>query len=340
VSRFADADWWKWKRGSALFFWRWPEGDQRRYARDGMEVYITAKLPCNQRAARPPKIEKRELILDKILQVLKRGYVIIPGIANFIKNLIDYFEVPKDDDVRLVYNGTSCGLKECVWAPKFWLPTPSSAARVLGYGYYMADINLGEMFLNFPLPFVLRRFSGIDVSTFRADVNADKDLPNFGLLERAWAHWIRCWMGLKPSPYMAVHFYYLAEEFARGDRRASENSLRWDSVKLNLPGNPFYDPSQPRVMKWNVTTSFHSWGYLGFCGRPPSIRMLDRAIARGAPQYGIRELGPVRCSAPKEKRSSKPSLNRNGTRQSCQSRSCWTAMSTMTTQSCPTSDWR
>jgi hypothetical protein len=27
ISRFSDADWWVWKRGSALFFWRWPAGD-------------------------------------------------------------------------------------------------------------------------------------------------------------------------------------------------------------------------------------------------------------------------------------------------------------------------
>jgi hypothetical protein len=35
---------------------------------------------------------------------------------------------------------------------------------LVGYGYYMVDIDLGEMFLNFPLPSVLQKFSGIDVS--------------------------------------------------------------------------------------------------------------------------------------------------------------------------------
>jgi hypothetical protein len=62
-------------------------------------------------------------------------------------------------------------------------------------------------------------------------------------------------MGLKPSPYMAVRLYYLAEAFARGNRQEKSNPLRWDHVKLNLPGNPHYDPSLPRVMKWNSTTS-------------------------------------------------------------------------------------
>jgi hypothetical protein len=105
-----------------------------------MEVYITSKLP----------------LLDKITKVLQQGYLVIPSALNYIKSLIDYFEVPKDDNIQLVYNETSCGYNEVLYAPNFWLPTPASAARVLGYGYYMVDIDLGEMFLNFPLPFVLQ----------------------------------------------------------------------------------------------------------------------------------------------------------------------------------------
>ena len=82
-----------------------------------MEVYITSKLPLNQRPSRPPSTDKRKMILDKITKVLQRGYVVIPSALNYIKSLIDYFEVPKDDDIRLVYNGTSCGLNEVLYAP-------------------------------------------------------------------------------------------------------------------------------------------------------------------------------------------------------------------------------
>jgi hypothetical protein len=56
-------------------------------------------------------------------------------------------------------------------------------------------------------------------------------------------------MGLKPSPYMAVGFYYLDEEFVRGLHDKCD-LLSWDRVVLNLPGNPAYDPTLPRVMKW------------------------------------------------------------------------------------------
>jgi hypothetical protein len=69
--QFTTATWWKWNGGSTLIFWRWAEGNLRRFARDGMEVYITAKLPLNQKVCCPPKREKISLILTKILQVLK-----------------------------------------------------------------------------------------------------------------------------------------------------------------------------------------------------------------------------------------------------------------------------
>lgn len=60
ISCLADSDWWAWQQGSTLFFWRWAEGQQRRYARDGMEVHIIAKLPKNQRPACPPMIKKEK----------------------------------------------------------------------------------------------------------------------------------------------------------------------------------------------------------------------------------------------------------------------------------------
>jgi hypothetical protein len=243
VSRFSEADWWAWKKGSALFFWRWPPGEQRTSARDGMQIWIRSKLPCYQRKPRTPDPLKKQLILEKLQKILDRGYVIVPSSRTFIRSLMDFFEVDKDSDIRLVYNGTSCGLNDAIWAPNFFLPTPATAARSLGFGYYMVDIDLGEMFLNFPLHETLQRYSGVDFSHYSADFQ--------GAVLIARVHWARCWMGFKPSPYMAVRFYYLAEEFARGNRRHKDNAMRWDFVKLNLPGDSAYDPPMPRVMKWD-----------------------------------------------------------------------------------------
>jgi hypothetical protein len=70
--------------------------------------------------------------------------VVAPVTVDLICSLADFFDLEKDADVWLVYNGTSCGLNTSLWAHNFWLPTPATAARSLGYGYYMADIDLGE----------------------------------------------------------------------------------------------------------------------------------------------------------------------------------------------------
>jgi hypothetical protein len=58
-------------------------------------------------------------------------------------------------------------------------------------------------------------------------------------------------MGFKPSPYYSTRFYYWAEEFVRGNRREKTKPLRWDEVRLNLPGGKAFDPTLPRVMKWD-----------------------------------------------------------------------------------------
>jgi hypothetical protein len=57
--------------------------------------------------------------------------------------------------------------------------------------------------------------------------------------------------GLDTSPFMAVHFYYLAEEFAHENCRRKTNPIRWDHVKLNLPGESTFNPTLPHVMKWD-----------------------------------------------------------------------------------------
>jgi hypothetical protein len=164
IGRFSDADWWSWNKGSSLFFWRWPEGEQRKSARDGMQVWIRSRLPRYTVRLRPPHPHKKQLILEKLQTILDRGYVVAPKTKDSIRSLMDFFPVEKDSDLCLVYNGTSCGLNEAVWAPNFWLPSPATAARTLGYGYYMADIDLGEIFLNFTLHETLQRFSGVDFS--------------------------------------------------------------------------------------------------------------------------------------------------------------------------------
>ena len=58
-------------------------------------------------------------------------------------------------------------------------------------------------------------------------------------------------MGMKPSPYNAVRFYYWGEEFVKGDLRDLSNPFGFDEVILNLPGMENYDTLKPKLSKWN-----------------------------------------------------------------------------------------
>mmetsp|Transcript_1680 Transcript_1680/g.2410 ORF Transcript_1680/g.2410 Transcript_1680/m.2410 type:complete len:82 (-) Transcript_1680:3700-3945(-) len=66
------------------------------------------------------------LLYNKFKAFLQRGYIKLASSSTFITNLIDYFEVPKSDDIRVVFNGSSCGLNAVVYASSFWLPFSSS----------------------------------------------------------------------------------------------------------------------------------------------------------------------------------------------------------------------
>ncbi len=125
---------------------------------------------------------------------------------------IDYFGVPKADNIRVVYNGASCGLNETVWAQNFWLPMAKLATGVLNYNYCGVDLDLGELFLNFLLPMLFCDFSEIGLTPFK-DRLGYSHISN----EEFQLWWERCWMGFKPSPYYATCFYYWAEEFVRGN---------------------------------------------------------------------------------------------------------------------------
>ncbi len=68
----------------------------------------------------------------------------------------------------MVYNGTSCGLNEVLWASRFGLPTVKQTLRALLAGYLQCDLDVSEQFLNYPLHTDLREYSGVDVSGVRS----------------------------------------------------------------------------------------------------------------------------------------------------------------------------
>ena len=117
----------------------------------------------------------------------------------------------------------------------------------------MADVDFGEFFHNFFADERIRKHAGVNTDPLipylpaasRSDTNHPAELKFDAL------RWSRLFMGMKPSPYNAVRFYYWGEEFAKGNLRDCSNPFGFDEVKLNLPGMDSYDPTKPKLIKWN-----------------------------------------------------------------------------------------
>ena len=52
-------------------------------------------------------------------------------------------------------------------------------------------------------------------------------------------------MDIKPSPVVAAHSYYIAEEFVRGREDNPDNPFYWDKLVINAIGNPDFNPTLP-----------------------------------------------------------------------------------------------
>ena len=70
---------------------------------------------CDWLRERPAVYSK---ILEKVVKFLQRGYLHITPESQ-IKSFIDYFVIKKgESEIRVVFNGTSCGFNETIWAPQ------------------------------------------------------------------------------------------------------------------------------------------------------------------------------------------------------------------------------
>ena len=244
LSQLLASTWWDWDEGSSLIFWRWNGLDQQNEAWFGTPIHVTGALPSYHRKQRPPSDNMLAQVGAKLSTVLNRGYF---DLNAPIASMSDYFAVPKgDSDIRMVYNGTSCGLNASLWAPNFWLPSSESALRLLTCDSYCGDMDLGEMFLNFPMDIRLRPFAGVDLTPLRDHLATPPSESKPKL-----ARWNRLFMGMLPSPFHAARHYYIAEEMAKGSPQDPTNPCGFDAVRFNIPGSADYTPTLPWVMKWN-----------------------------------------------------------------------------------------
>ena len=206
------SSWWDWTGGSSLFFWRWNGKEQIRGSRDGINIFVTQAFPSRgkQKTLRLPP-EQRPMVAAKLETMIYRNYL-EPG---HVSNTVHFFAVPKGDaDIRMVYDGTSSGLNDTMFAPNFWLPSARSAANVMGFGTWMADMDFGEMFHNFPMHPRVRPFAGVEVGSLASSIRS-LEKPE-GKQRPTKLRWTRLFMGMRSSPYLAIRHYYWGEEFARG----------------------------------------------------------------------------------------------------------------------------
>ena len=122
---------------------------------------------------------------------MRKNIYIDPGI---VLSLIHMFYVRKGlNNIYMVYNGTSCGFKLALWAPYFGLPIFKHTIHALLPGYSQCNMDMREIFLNFPLHPELRSYSGVDVTHIKS--GSDKEVWDQDRI-RFWERWSDNFMGL------------------------------------------------------------------------------------------------------------------------------------------------
>jgi hypothetical protein len=143
----------------------------------------------------------------------------------------------------IVYNGTSSGLNAHLWAPWFALPTICAFLRALEIDTFMADSDIGEMFLNFMLEERCARLAGVYLTHYVQMGECVLDG------KRHLVRWGRCLMGGTFSTYQTGQGLGHTKEFVMGNPNDEQNVYQWNEVRLNLPGSSYYDPSLAWVAK-------------------------------------------------------------------------------------------
>eukprot|EP00957_Ditylum_brightwellii_P142521 10858608-Ditylum_brightwellii.AAC.1 len=149
ITHTCNTSWWQCTDGFILFFWRWtPEFCVE--ARDGPPMFEEGtKLLNYWECPRLPSPDKDKLVLkDKISTVVSRQYIE----RTFVKSLRRNFGVPKGEhDTRIVCDTSKCSLNNALWAPNFGLPNVDSVEHTLDLDLWFGDVDIGEIFLNYPL---------------------------------------------------------------------------------------------------------------------------------------------------------------------------------------------
>ena len=114
----------------------------------------------------PVKTEEDRLKMKEKLDKVCSCMYIGPGIV-FSLSRMSYVNKGLND-IRLVCNAaTPCVLNSVLWAYFFGLPAVQHILCSLLPGYYQCNIDVGEMFMNFPLHHRSRLSAGVDITHVR-----------------------------------------------------------------------------------------------------------------------------------------------------------------------------
>jgi len=221
IQRVAESSWWEWLAGSTLLFWRWPRS-HLEWARDGQPHFQTGELPkFTIPQAKPKTSVEGKKMKEKLDKVRQRRYIE----SDHVESLTHMFAVLKGlDDIRMVYNGTSSGLNDVLWAAHFGLPIVQYTLRSLLPGYHQCDMDVGEMFLNFPLHKDIRPYAGVDITHMRGNGTKEQDWE-VGRMTK-WERWARNFMGLTDSPYRSLQLLIKAKHVAYDNHKGEVNPFK------------------------------------------------------------------------------------------------------------------
>ena len=271
ISRIMACRYFKWPRGSRIFFWRIPTGPNYEGwledFRDGVKLLQlpNAVLPQGRMPNIPADTREHELLTrEKILRLRVCRYLE----EGKVKLVVPRFTVPKADgkDVRVVWDSKANGHNACLWAPSFllgdsgdleemvvkWLSMPvgsylkngcpdedytQDASRFIKS--WQADIDVGQQFNNFQAQADDRPYLGVRIVDTRNDGSHEKH----HFMQYSVLHF-----GGKGSPYLACQSQLRILELAKLPPRHPTSHFRWGRVVLNLPTSDSWDPSLPRVL--------------------------------------------------------------------------------------------
>ena len=95
-------------------------------------------------------------------------------------------------------------------------------------------MDVGEMFLNFPLQPDLRPFAGVDITLIKSRPD-EEGWDQYRTI--VWERWDRNFMGLTDSPYISLQLLIHVKFIAYGDSKDILNPFQRSHAKLHLPGD-------------------------------------------------------------------------------------------------------